>query len=135
MYVIANKTNAYLVDVFRACYPDVNFVHKYENFNDILESGLVISKDSVTFSKKNGINIKRKTKVIVIITNKENLNSKKINKILELYGNMFHIYVDEAEKIKEYYKDNKIDTFEFRNYLDDIFEKYIEADYLMIDIN
>lgn len=120
-----------ILDYLTDKYPNVHFIGTFPGFEQIFEPGLELSHSEIRLkNSKINLNIKRK-KMLIIATN-STCKSKYLLSKVKSYKKFIDIYVEPAQEIVDFVENNKIESFELKKYLDNLFANYHDIDYLVL---
>lgn len=117
---------------FNTSFPDIKIFGTFPSFTHIFKPGLVLSQDSISYDKENGIEINRNKKKLLLIATTSTCKSKFLNELLKETNSLISIYVEPADFIARAVENDKLDTYEFRNELEELLKDYLDIDYLML---
>lgn len=117
---------------FNNSFPNTKIFGTFPNFTHIFKQGLVLSEDSISYGKENGVTINRYKRKLLIIATTSTCKSKFLTDLLKETNGLISIYVEPADFIARAVEKDELDSFDFNRQLHELFKEYSDIDYLML---
>ena len=131
--IACNTMSTSNINLFKKKFKNIDIIGTFPDFTQIFkESSTILSSKTIYFDKKNGLKISNHKIKLLIIATTATSKSKFLCNQINIFNNLIDIYVEPADFIVKAVENDKLDTFEFRNYLSDLFKEYYDIDYLLL---
>lgn len=130
--IACNTMSTNVIDHFIAKFNDMYIIGTYPDFTQIFKPGLVLKNESISYDADNNLQIKRDHLKILIIATTTTSKSKYLKDRIKEINGILHIYIEPADFIVQAVENDTIDSFAFRNDLENLFKEYKDIDYLVL---
>lgn len=130
--IACNTMSTSDMEHFKAKFSHFNITGTFPDFSHIFKSGLVIKDDNITYTKTDGLKINKHHLKLLLIATTATCKSEFAKNLIEQYKHLIDLYVEPADFIVKAVENDKRESFEFRNELNDFFKEYRDIDYLML---
>ena len=117
---------------FYAAFPELKIIGTFPDFTQFFKSGQVLSSNDISFSKEDGLQVKRERKKLLIISTTATCKSKYLTELINEAKNLLSIYNEPADFIAKAVENNELDSFDFKAQLSDLLKTYHDTDYLLL---
>ena len=131
--IACNTMSTSNMELFKKTFKNIDIVGTFPDLTQLfMNPSTVLSSKTIYFDKKSGLNISNyRIKLLIIATTATSKSDFLCNQI-NIFNNLIDIYVEPADFIVKAVENNILNTFEFRNYLSDLFKEYYDIDYLLL---
>ena len=113
-------------------FPKLKIIGTFPNFAHIFKPGQVLSSNDITYSKEDGLQIKRDRKKLLIIATTATCKSEYLTTLINNIKNLLSIYIEPTDFIARAVENNELESFDFKNKLSNLFKDYLDIDYLLL---
>ena len=117
---------------FKSAFPNLKIIGTFPSFTHIFTPGLVLSDQSISYDKENGININRNKKKLLVLATTATCKSKFLNDLVNECKGFIDIYVEPSDFMARAVENDELDTFEFKRELSELLKEYLDIDYLVL---
>lgn len=132
LVIACNTMSTCDMDGFKKTFPNLEIIGTFPSFTHIFKPGLVLSEQSISCDKENGINISRNKKKLLVLATTSTCKSKFLNDLIKDCKGLIDIYVEASDFIARAVENDEINTFEFKKELSELLKEYSDIDYLVL---
>lgn len=131
--IACNTMSTSNMPLFRSTYKNMNIIGTFPDFTQIFHRpSTVISNNTIYFDRDNGIRVSRNKLKLLIIATTATSKSQYLVDLIDTYNGIIDIYIEPTDFIVKAVENDILDTFEFKNYLEDMLKEYYDVDYLLL---
>ena len=130
--IACNTMSTSNIELFRETYSDMNIIGTFPDFSCIFKPNTILNEHYISYSKKEGLNISRNKKKLLIIATTATCKSEYLKSLINKCKNLIDIYVEPTDFIVKAVEYDKLNTYEFKDELKNFLKEYEDIDYLQL---